>query len=212
MKFRYLAFVLSLASLSAAAQTETAAAPVSSADHAPAHEASSSAATTADDQVKPTTDSTTPDPLPVIPVKSDQLAPLPVESGESATQIEEVIVTATKRKESTRTLAGAVTAVTRAQLDETGSSNFADYLALSPGVNLSSGNPGVSTVTIRGVSTDTMPTTGQSAVGIYYDDIPLTDPGTPVLVPDIDAYDAERIEVLRGPQGALFGSSSLGKL
>src|SRR3546814_16913774 len=65
-------------------------------------------------------------------------------------------------------------------------------------------------VTIRGVSTDTMPTTAQSAVGIYYDDIPLTDPGTPVLVPDIDAYDAERIEVLRGPQGALFGSSSLG--
>ena len=53
--------------------------------------------------------------------------------------IEEVVVTATKRKESARTLAGAVTAVTRARLDETGSSNFADYLALSPGVNLKIG-------------------------------------------------------------------------
>src|SRR5688572_1391057 len=51
---------------------------------------------------------------------------------EKPVQIEEIIVTATKRQESTRTLAGAVTAVSRDRLDETGSSNFADYLSLSP--------------------------------------------------------------------------------
>lgn len=210
MNFRHLAFVLSLTSLPATAQTTATAEPVPSADNASVHDAAGAADTTAGDHASPPMDATNAEPLPVIPLKPDQVAPLPVDAGENASPIEEVIVTATKRKESTRTLAGAVTAVTRAQLDETGSSNFADYLALSPGVNLSSGNPGVSTVTIRGVSTDTMPTTGQSAVGVYYDDIPLTDPGTPVLVPDIDAYDAARIEVLRGPQGALFGSSSLG--
>lgn len=123
---------------------------------------------------------------------------------------EEIVVTATKRAQSVRTVAGAVTAVGRQRLEETGSSSLADYLALSPGVNLNSGNPGQSVITMRGVSTDTLPSAAQAAVGVYYDDIPLTDPGTPVVVPDIDAYDAERVEVMRGPQGALFGSSSLG--
>jgi iron complex outermembrane receptor protein len=136
--------------------------------------------------------------------------PEPAKQKERPVQIEEIVVTASKRQESARTLAGAVTAVGRSRLDETGSSNFADYLSLSPGVNLNSGQPGQAIVTIRGVSTDTLPTAAQTAVGIYYDDIPLTDPGTPVMVPDIDAYDAERIEIMRGPQGALFGSSSLG--
>ncbi|HET8883592.1 MAG TPA: TonB-dependent receptor [Solimonas sp.] len=192
----HLALALCLASFSAIAQPTEAGQPADAGQtSAPASPAPDAAA----------------DPIATIPLAPEPAPPLPVADTQASTgAIEEVIVTASKRKENARTLAGAVTAVTRERLDETGSSNFADYLALSPGVNLSSGNPGVSTVTIRGVSTDTMPTTGQSAVGIYYDDIPLTDPGTPVLVPDIDAYDAERIEVLRGPQGALFGSSSLG--
>lgn len=125
-------------------------------------------------------------------------------------QLEEIIVTANKRKESSRSLAGAVTAVDSARLEETGSSNFSDYLSLSPGVNFSSSAPGYSVVTIRGVSSDTIPSLAQTAVGVYYDDIPLTDPGVPVVVPDIDAFDAERVELLRGPQGALYGSASLG--
>lgn len=149
---------------------------------------------------------TTPEPTTSDDVATDA----PADDAPKTVQLEEIVVTATKRQESTRTLAGAVSAVTRERLDETGASNFADYLSLSPGVNINAGQPGQAIVTIRGVSTDTLPTAAQTAVGIYYDDIPLTDPGTPVLVPDIDAYDAERIEVLRGPQGALFGSSSLG--
>jgi len=193
----HLALALCLASFSAIAQPTE------------AEQAANDGQTSA--PASPAPDDAVADPIATIPLAPEPAPPLPAaDTQASAGAIEEVIVTASKRKENARTLAGAVTAVTRERLDETGSSNFADYLALSPGVNLSSGNPGVSTVTIRGVSTDTMPTAGQSAVGIYYDDIPLTDPGTPVLVPDIDAYDAERIEVLRGPQGALFGSSSLG--
>ncbi|HKY92728.1 MAG TPA: TonB-dependent receptor [Nevskiaceae bacterium] len=148
--------------------------------------------------------------IPVDPVEAEADPPPPPPPSTDLDQLEEVVVTATKRAESARTLAGAVTAVGAERLAETGSSQLADYLSLSPGVNLNSGNPGTAVVTIRGVSTDTLPTAAQSAVGIYYDDIPLTDPGTPVLVPDIDAYDAQRIEVLRGPQGALYGSSSLG--
>lgn len=150
--------------------------------------------------------------IPVEPVKPEAAAPeaqAPA-AEEAATQLDEVMVTATKRKESARKLAGAVSAIGSERLQETGSSNFADYLSLAPGVNLSTSNPGQSVITIRGVSTDTTPGLAQGTVGVYFDDIPLTDPGPPVVVPDIDAFDAERIELLRGPQGALFGSSSLG--
>lgn len=142
--------------------------------------------------------------MPVVQAQSSE----PEKAG--ASQLAEVVVTANKRKESTRTVAGGVTAVTREQLDQAGASNLNEYLSLSPGVNFDDGVPGYSVVTIRGISSDTVPGLAQTAVGMYYDDIPLTDPGAPLVVPDIDAFDASRIEVLRGPQGALYGSASLG--
>jgi len=131
-------------------------------------------------------------------------------NGGGASQLAEVIVTATKRPESTRTIPGGVSAISRDQLDQAGASSLGEYLSLAPGVNFDSSVPGYSVVTIRGISADTIPGQTQTAVGMYYDDIPLTDPGDPIAVPDIDAFDAARIEVLRGPQGALYGSASLG--
>jgi iron complex outermembrane receptor protein len=156
-------------------------------------------------------DASTPDTIKVSGAAPESTGPdAPADDAQAPVQLEEIIVTANKRKESTRTLAGGVTAVDSARLEETGASTLGEYLSLSPGVNFSSGTPGYSVVTIRGVSSDTIPSLAQTAVGVYYDDIPLTDPGVPVVVPDIDAFDAQRIELLRGPQGALYGSSSLG--
>ncbi|HVT34137.1 MAG TPA: TonB-dependent receptor [Nevskiaceae bacterium] len=150
--------------------------------------------------------------VPTIPVpEAATREPVVAEAQpENTTRLDDVVVTANKRRESSRTVAGAVTAIDSNRLKETGASTMADYLSLSPGVNFDSGTPGYSVITIRGVSTDTIPGIAQTAVGTYYDDIPLTDPGAPMVVPDIDAFDAQRIELLRGPQGALYGSASLG--
>lgn len=134
----------------------------------------------------------------------------PVQAPPDGARIEEIVVTANKRSENVSQMAGAVTAIGRDQLDATGSSNFADYLSTAPGVNFSQAAAGYSVITIRGVSSDTYPGLTQPAVGVYYDDIPLTDPAAPMVIPDVDAFDAERVEILRGPQGALYGSSSLG--
>jgi iron complex outermembrane receptor protein len=66
-------------------------------------------------------------------------------------------------------------------------------------------------VTIRGVGTATVfPDQGQATTGIYLNDIPLTDPGFAMGVPDVDVFDMQRVEVLRGPQGTLFGAATLG--
>src|SRR3546814_18630537 len=110
------------------------------------------------------------DALAVIPLPPEPAAPpASADTGEDAVYLDEIVVTATKRKESIRTLAGAVTAVTRERLDEAGSSNFADYLALSPGVHLNSGSPGISMVTIRGVSPDPMRVVLGKSVSVLLD-------------------------------------------
>lgn len=145
---------------------------------------------------------------PAPTTEADKL--LPVAAPSNGVRLEEIVVTANKRSENASQLAGSVSAVSREQLDRTGSSNFADYLSTTPGVNFSQANAGYSVITIRGVSSDTYPGLTQPAVGVYYDDIPLTDPAAPMVIPDVDAFDAERVEILRGPQGALYGSSSLG--
>ncbi len=125
--------------------------------------------------------------------------------------LEEVVVTATKREESLRSVASSVTAVTGEQLESVGAQNFKDYLSGLPGVQFLASTPGVSNVTLRGIGTATIyPDQGQATTGVYINDIPLTDPGFALSVPDLDVFDVQRVEVLRGPQGTLFGAASLG--
>jgi iron complex outermembrane recepter protein len=128
----------------------------------------------------------------------------------SATDLDTITVTASKRDESIREVAGSVSAVTAQQLEDLGAQGLSDYIQRTPGVVFNSYQPGVSHVVIRGIATSAGNVQGQTTTGYFLNDVPLTEPGWTIVVPDIDTFDLNRVEVLRGPQGTLFGSASMG--
>jgi iron complex outermembrane receptor protein len=131
--------------------------------------------------------------------------------GSDALQMGEIVVTASKREQNQREVADSVTAFSGDELSRRGAQSFEDYIGCAPGVIFEQSIPYFSNVTIRGVGTTTYgPDQGQSTTGIYLNDIPLTDPSYAVSIPDIDTFDLQRVEVLRGPQGTMFGTATLG--
>jgi iron complex outermembrane receptor protein len=126
-------------------------------------------------------------------------------------QLEEVIVTATKRSASTQDIPLAVQALGENTLNDMGVTNFEDYLVQLPGVTAGGSGPGQNTIYIRGVASTTpnLTTAGVAGlspnVALYLDEQPLAQPGRNL---DVYAADINRIEVLAGPQGTLFGASS----
>ncbi|QXQ05386.1 TonB-dependent receptor [Sphingosinicellaceae bacterium] len=123
---------------------------------------------------------------------------------------DDLVITATKRAEPVREIAGAITVQTGAELDKLGAQGFSDYLTRTPGVVFNATTPGSGTITIRGVGTTTGQDIGQATTGIFINEVPLTDPSLSIGTPDIDTFDVDNVAILRGPQGTLFGSSSLG--
>jgi iron complex outermembrane receptor protein len=127
-----------------------------------------------------------------------------------AASVGDIIVTATKRDESLRQTALSISAVTGEQLAASNANSLSDYIVRLPGVAFNDYQPGISEVVIRGVAATTYHEQGQTTVGYYLNEIPLVEPGFPIGIPDVDTFDLDRVEVLRGPQGTLFGSSTLG--
>ena len=126
-------------------------------------------------------------------------------------QIDEVIVTATKQSASTQDIPVSVTALNQESLEQLGVNNFADYLVQMPGITAGGSGPGQNTIYIRGVASTTpnLTTSGVAGlapnVALYLDEQPLSQPGRNL---DVYVADLNRIEVLKGPQGTLFGASS----
>lgn len=126
-------------------------------------------------------------------------------------KITEIIVTATKRQMSLKDVPFGLSAMTEDDLARMGATGAEQYLAEIPGVHYTANGRGRSPIVIRGISTDGKILSNlQKTVEIYLDDLPLLDRFSTWTTPDIDTFDVERVEVLRGPQGTLFGSGALG--
>jgi len=128
-------------------------------------------------------------------------------------QITEIVVTASKRAENIQDVAGSVSVISGADLLQQQKAQLSDYLAYTPGVNVSTtGSAGQSSITIRGIS----PLSQTSKVATYIDEAPLGSSGiwanSGEFTLDLLPFDLERLEVLRGPQGTLYGASSMGGL
>ena len=125
--------------------------------------------------------------------------------------IDEIVVTARKKAESLQDVPVAVSALGEKQLDALGVDVFTDYLVQMPGITAGGSGPGQNTIYIRGIASTTpnLTTAGVAGlapnVALYLDEQPLSQPGRNL---DVYAVDMERVEVLAGPQGTLFGASS----
>jgi outer membrane receptor protein involved in Fe transport len=131
-------------------------------------------------------------------------------SPRDATTVEDIIVTATKRPEAVRDIPASITAFDERALQTVGADDMSGYLTRVPGVVFNQAIPGNSSAILRGVSTTTGIAQAQGTTGYFINDVPMTDPFYSAGIPDIDTFDVDNVTVLRGPQGTLFGSASLG--
>jgi iron complex outermembrane recepter protein len=120
-----------------------------------------------------------------------------------------IIITAQKRAQVLIDVPQSVTVVSGATLETQHANSFQDYLKLVPGLQLDQSRPGEGRLILRGVNTGGV----ASTVGVYIDETPFGSSSGlvngAVLAGDFDTFDLSRIEVLRGPQGTLYGASSL---
>ncbi|HUD31345.1 MAG TPA: TonB-dependent receptor [Novosphingobium sp.] len=122
----------------------------------------------------------------------------------------DIVVTALRRDSTVQTTPLAITAITGETLTNAGVTNIADYAKFVPSLRIQDNGPGQRRVSLRGVQAS-----GEATVGVYYDDTPVTgsvgvSSDAAGRTADFTLFDVNRIEVLRGPQGTLYGASSMG--
>lgn len=127
-------------------------------------------------------------------------------SAEPAAETDEIIVTAQKRAERLSDVPMSITAASGEQLDKRGVSDVADLAKIAPGLTFQPSDYGSPVFTIRGIGFKDISVAVAPAVSVYVDQVPLPyssmTPGA--------ALDLERVEILKGPQGTLFGQNSTG--
>jgi iron complex outermembrane recepter protein len=125
------------------------------------------------------------------------------------TSLEEIIVTAQKREENLQKVPLSISVLSGSALESATVKSMTDALTLVPGAKTSVGYQGGGTqISLRGVAANGPLFNGSSTVGYYIDSAPFGLVKNAV-VPDSNVYDLERIEVVRGPQGTLYGASAL---
>lgn len=134
-------------------------------------------------------------------------------SRSEAVELERVVATAQKRVENVGEVPMAISVISEDRLETLNAGRLTDYAAYVPGFQVDSGGaPGVTSMSLRGLA----PMGGGAIIGTYIDDTPVNPSnnknraGSYVL--DMLPYDLESVEILRGPQGTLYGASSMGGL
>lgn len=134
-------------------------------------------------------------------------------SAQAPVAVDEVVVTAQKREQNVQDVPISISVVDAEGLQARGASSLADYAAFVPGLQVDGlGSPGRAIISLRGIT----PLASSSTIGIYLDDAPIGSSGlynrSNVFSFDMMPYDIERLELLRGPQGTLYGASAIGGL
>src|SRR5882757_814202 len=144
-------------------------------------------------------------------VASDQAtSSAPDPKVERSDELAEVVVTALKRNTRIQDTPIAISAVTGDSLERAGNTDFTQLTRTAPSLRIVDSGPGQRRVLIRGIQAS-----GEPTVGVYYDESPVsgsvgTTSDAASSTPDFRLFDVERAEVLRGPQGTLFGAGSMG--
>lgn len=198
---RCLWVLLALMSLPAMAQPSQ---TPSNPDTPPAAEQTGSTTATQDATAEPA--------LAEIPVATlpDNTAPVQEEKSVGTVKLDEVVVTVTKRAQNVRNIPSSIEVLQGAKLEKLGVRKLKDIFLLVPGVNMQDEIAGLQRkVSVRGVGPDT--NTNQT-VGSVMGDIPISDPYGSTVIVDPNPWDLNTVEVLKGPQGTLFGATSLAGL
>ena len=125
-------------------------------------------------------------------------------------KLQEIVVTATRRTESVMDVPFSVNVQEEADIQRLNTFSLEGLSRNVAGLNIQNLGPGQSVVTIRGISSGQIVRDQpgiKEQVGVYLDDTPIA---ISLFTPDLDLYDVQRVETLRGPQGTLFGSGSIG--
>lgn len=131
-------------------------------------------------------------------------------SNASAQQLAPIVITATKRRTIDQRTPISISVITGADVASRGITSFLTLAQSVPGLAMRNAGPGESEYEIRGLNSEGG---NSSVVGFYLGDVPLSSPAFSnfgAIEIDPDLYDLARVEVLRGPQGTLYGSSSMG--
>lgn len=185
------------------AQAEPAGEPAAASEGAPEPEPAGDTAVPAATPAAGSAEAATPSTIPV----AESPEP-PPESG--SVQLDDVVVTATKREKSLREIAGSIGEFNGTRLEDEGKLSLVDYLEQKPGITLTSLGPGLVKVNVRGIASDAyfgapLP----SPTGMFIGDTAFGDPFITNVQPDMSAFDLSRVEILKGPQGTLFGGAAL---
>jgi iron complex outermembrane receptor protein len=128
---------------------------------------------------------------------------------QNADALQEIIVTATKRESALQDVPFSIAAVTESQIRNSGATDIAELARNVAGLTITDLGPGQSQVSIRGISAGQVVRDQpgvKEQVGVYLDESPIS---IALFTPDLDLFDLQRFEILRGPQGTLFGAGSL---